>query len=69
MSDHAAGATIGDFVLRRADGGPMFFFCNAVDDALMGVTEVLRGDDHLSNTPRQLLLLRVGSIAYQRIND
>ena len=52
-----AAATLGDFVVRRADGGPMFFFCNAVDDALMGVTQVLRGDDHLSNTPRQLLLL------------
>ena len=51
-------ATLGDFVLRRADGGAMFFFCNAVDDSLMGVTQVLRGDDHLSNTPRQLLLLR-----------
>lgn len=52
-----ATADLGDFVIRRADGGPMFFFCNAVDDALMGVTHVLRGDDHLSNTPRQLLLL------------
>ena len=51
-------ATIGDFLVRRADGGAVFFFCNAVDDALMGVTQVLRGDDHLSNTPRQLLLLR-----------
>jgi glutamyl-tRNA synthetase len=50
-------ATIGDFVLRRADGSAVFFFCNAVDDALMGVTDVLRGDDHLANTPRQLLLL------------
>ena len=49
--------TIGDFPVRRADGGAVFFFCNAVDDALMGVTHVLRGDDHLSNTPRQLLLL------------
>jgi glutamyl-tRNA synthetase len=36
----------------------VFFFCNAADDALMGVTDVLRGDDHLSNTPRQLLLLQ-----------
>jgi len=51
-------ASIGDFVVRRADGSAVFFFCNAVDDALMGVTEVLRGDDHLSNTPRQLLVLR-----------
>ena len=51
-------AVLGDFVVRRADGGAVFFFCNAVDDALMGVTLVLRGDDHLSNTPRQLLVLR-----------
>ncbi|HEX9707487.1 MAG TPA: glutamate--tRNA ligase [Steroidobacteraceae bacterium] len=51
-------ATLGDFLVRRADGGAMFFFSNAVDDALMGVTQVLRGDDHLSNTPRQLLVLR-----------
>jgi len=48
---------IGDFVIRRADGSAAFFFTNAVDDALMGVTDVLRGEDHLSNTPRQLLLL------------
>lgn len=53
-----AGADIGDFVIRRSDGTPQFFFANAVDDALMGVTHVLRGDDHLSNTPRQLLLLQ-----------
>ncbi len=51
-------ASLGDFLIRRADGGAVFFFCNAVDDALMGVTQVLRGDDHLSNTPRQLLLLQ-----------
>jgi len=48
---------IGDFVIRRSDGTPAFFFCNAVDDALMGVTLVLRGEDHLTNTPRQILLL------------
>jgi len=48
---------IGDFIIRRADGSPAFFFCNAIDDALMRVTHVLRGEDHLSNTPRQLLLL------------
>ncbi|BAU47310.1 glutamyl-tRNA synthetase [Sulfurifustis variabilis] len=48
---------IGDFVIRRSDGTPAFFFCNAVDDALMGVTLVVRGDDHLANTPRQILLL------------
>ena len=48
---------IGDFVIRRADGTAAFFFCNAVDDASMGVTQVLRGEDHLANTPRQLLIL------------
>ncbi len=50
---------IGDFIIRRADGSPAFFFCNAVDDALMGITHVLRGEDHLANTPRQLLILEV----------
>ncbi|MDM8547326.1 glutamate--tRNA ligase [Candidatus Venteria ishoeyi] len=48
---------IGDFIIRRADNTPAFFFCNAVDDALMQVTHVLRGEDHLTNTPRQLLIL------------
>ncbi|HEU4624379.1 MAG TPA: glutamate--tRNA ligase [Steroidobacteraceae bacterium] len=48
---------IGDFVIRRADGSAAFFFSNAVDDATMSVTHVLRGEDHLTNTPRQLLIL------------
>jgi glutamyl-tRNA synthetase len=48
---------IGDFVILRADGTAAFFFSNAVDDATMGVTQVLRGEDHLTNTPRQLLIL------------
>ncbi len=48
---------IGDFVVRRADGTAAFFFSNAVDDAHMGITHVLRGEDHLSNTPRQLIIL------------
>ncbi len=48
---------IGDFIIRREDGTSAFFFCNAVDDSAMGVTQVLRGDDHLTNTPRQLMLL------------
>lgn len=56
-AQHFATDDIGDFIVRRADGNAAFFFCNAVDDALMGVTHVLRGDDHLSNTPRQILLL------------
>jgi nondiscriminating glutamyl-tRNA synthetase len=47
---------LGDFVIRRADGGATFLFCNLVDDVAMGVSHVLRGEDHVANTPRQLLL-------------
>ena len=46
-----------DFIVKKTDGTPSFMFANAVDDALMEVTFVLRGEDHLSNTPRQLALL------------
>lgn len=49
--------TIGDFIVRRADGTAPFLFCNAIDDAEMRVTHVLRGEDHVANTPRQLLIL------------
>jgi nondiscriminating glutamyl-tRNA synthetase len=52
-----ASDDIGDFIIRRADGSAAFFFCNAIDDAEMGITHVLRGEDHLTNTPRQLLVL------------
>ena len=52
-----ASDDIGDFVVARADGGASFFLSNAVDDARMQINLVLRGDDHLANTPRQLLLL------------
>jgi glutamyl-tRNA synthetase len=48
---------IGDFVVRRVDGSAAFFYSNAVDDSSMGVTHVLRGEDHLANTPRQLMVL------------
>lgn len=48
---------IGDFIIRRTDGSTAFFFSNALDDALMGITLVLRGDDHMTNTPRQILIL------------
>jgi glutamyl-tRNA synthetase len=58
--------TIGDFIIRRADGSPAFFFCNAIDDALMGVTDVVRGEDHLTNTPRQILILEALGLAVPR---
>lgn len=49
---------IGDFIIRRAEGTASFMFCNAIDDSLMGVTHILRGEDHLANTPRQLMILQ-----------
>jgi nondiscriminating glutamyl-tRNA synthetase len=47
---------IGDPVIVRADGHPAYNFAVVVDDALMEVTQVIRGEDHISNTPRQILL-------------
>ncbi len=49
---------IGDFIIRRADGSSSFMFCSILDDSSMGVDLVLRGEDHLTNTPRQLLILQ-----------
>ncbi len=46
-----------DFVIARGDGTPLYNLAVAVDDAEMGITDVVRGDDHLSNTPKQLLVL------------
>jgi glutamyl-tRNA synthetase len=57
---------IGDFVVRREDGTAAFFFSNAIDDALMQVSHVLRGEDHLSNTPRQRLLLQALALPVPR---
>jgi glutamyl-tRNA synthetase len=50
-------ASYDDFVIARADGSVLYNFAVAVDDAEMGIAEVVRGDDHLSNTPKQLLVL------------
>ncbi|MFM2323062.1 MAG: glutamate--tRNA ligase [Pseudomonadota bacterium] len=58
-----ASDDIGDFIIQRSDGSAAFFFCNAIDDALMGVSHVLRGEDHLSNTPRQMMLLQALALA------
>lgn len=49
---------VGDFVILRADGTPTFHLAVCVDDALMKVTHVIRGEDHLSNTPKHILLIR-----------
>lgn len=45
-----------DFIIARADGSPTYNFVVAIDDALMGINEVIRGDDHFSNTPKQLVV-------------
>ena len=50
-------AAIQDFVIRRSDGSPLYNLAVAVDDRDMGITHVVRGQDHVSNTPRQLMLL------------
>jgi glutamyl-tRNA synthetase len=49
---------IQDFVIARSDGSPLYNLAVAVDDLDMGITDVVRGADHLSNTPRQVLVLR-----------
>jgi len=47
-----------DLVIARADGTPTYNFCVVVDDWDMGITHVIRGDDHVNNTPRQINILR-----------
>jgi glutamyl-tRNA synthetase len=51
-------AAIADFVIQRSDGSPLYNLAVAVDDRDMGITHVVRGQDHVSNTPRQLMLLQ-----------
>lgn len=52
-----ANADIEDFVVLRGNGAPMFLLANAFDDADMGITHVIRGEDHVNSTPKYLLLL------------
>ncbi len=53
-----ANAELDDLVIARADGSPTYNFCVVVDDWDMGITHVIRGDDHVNNTPRQINILR-----------
>ncbi len=48
--------TLDDFVIVRSNGAPLFIVANTIDDADMGITHVIRGEDHVSNTPRYILL-------------
>uniref|UniRef100_A0A7R9WGY5 glutamate--tRNA ligase n=1 Tax=Pseudictyota dubia TaxID=2749911 RepID=A0A7R9WGY5_9STRA len=52
-----AESTVGDFILLRSNGVPVYNFCVAVDDSTMGVTTVIRAEEHLTNTLRQGLIL------------
>lgn len=60
FNDHVRGeitvanSELDDLVIARADGMPTYNFCVVIDDADMGVTHVIRGDDHINNTPRQI---------------
>ena len=47
-----------DLIMARSDGTPTYNFCVVVDDMDMGITHVIRGDDHLNNTPRQMNMLQ-----------
>ena len=49
---------VDDFIIARSDGTPTYNFVVAIDDALMGLTDVIRGDDHLYNTPKQLVVYK-----------
>ena len=56
-----AHSEIDDFIIARSDGSPVYNLTNVVDDHDMGITHVIRGEDHISNTPKQILL-------YQALN-
>ncbi|PZR57843.1 MAG: glutamate--tRNA ligase [Candidatus Meridianibacter frigidus] len=55
---HFENDAFGDFIMMKSTGGPTYNFAAAVDDALMQVSVVLRGDEHLANTPVQMMLLQ-----------
>ena len=53
-----ANSELDDLIVARADGTPTYNFCVVVDDSDMGITQVIRGDDHVNNTPRQINMLK-----------
>lgn len=59
-------ALLDDFVLVKADGVPTYNYAVVIDDATMAITHVLRGDDHLSNTPKQILIYRALGLSMPR---
>jgi glutamyl-tRNA synthetase len=61
---HFDGDLIGDFIIIKSDGYPTYQFASPLDDARMRVTHVIRGEEHLSNTPYQLML--IDALGYER---
>ena len=53
-----ANAELDDLIIRRTDGAPTYNFCVVIDDWEMGITHVVRGEDHINNTPRQINILK-----------
>ena len=61
-----ANTEMDDLIIARADGTPTYNFCVVVDDWDMGITQVIRGDDHVNNTPRQINILKtLGAVVPQ----
>ena len=56
------GEEIDDFIIMRSDGTPTYHFAVVIDDISMGITHVIRGDDHISNTPKQLIIYKALSV-------
>lgn len=61
-----ADDTVGDFILLRSNGVPVYNFCVAVDDAMMGITTVIRAEEHLTNTLRQCLIMEALDIPWPK---
>jgi glutamyl-tRNA synthetase len=62
-------AELDDLIIARSDGTPTYNFCVVVDDLDMRITHVIRGDDHLNNTPRQMNIIKARSAARRRRTD
>lgn len=65
ITDHIKGEVVfnsdnigGDFIIVRSDGGPIYNYIVVIDDSLMEISHVIRGEDHLSNTPKQIMIAR-----------
>ena len=63
-----AASEVDDFIIARSDGVPTYNFVVAIDDALMGITDVIRGDDHLYNTPKQIVIYQALGFDLPRFN-